>query len=170
MSAPGATEPVPPELRQLDIAQQLADLVWTYDGQPYASLALEGRCGSTLCDIELQGVPAFAPEEDGHVDLYLFRVERSTGTVAPIRDDNVQLTSGYPPELDIEIDRVVRAGVNPEVMTGLELRNAVWMQPPNFGQFIVSYDSGNEEGSRAIQVVLDLETGEIISVDPFATL
>src|SRR5262245_86456 len=75
---------LPPPLRDQRIATVLANLIWSYDGRPYAKLIISGSCAddSLHCHIDAKGLPPFAPDRD-QADYYWFDVDLRTGIFGP---------------------------------------------------------------------------------------
>ena len=152
---------VPAELQTLPIADQLAAAVWTYDGEPWPTLSASGSCQPEECTLDLSGTPDGAAGED----LYTFSITPSDGTITLLVAD----LHGYPGELDPALEAIARQGVASERLTGLALVGARWLPPPRDGQFVLSYRSGGEEGSPALDVTLDLTSGRVLDAGKPAT-
>lgn len=152
---------VPGELQTVAIADQLAAAVWTYDGTPWPTASASGSCGPQECTLDLSGTPEGAAGED----LYTFSVTPSDGTVRLLVSD----LHGYPAELDPALDAIARRGVAAERLTGLALVGSRWLAPPRDGQFVLSYRSGGEEGSPALDITIDLASRRVLKVEKPAT-
>ncbi len=147
---------VPEQLQIPPIADQMAQAIWTYDGAPWPAMAVSGSCGPQSCTVDVSGTPEAAAGED----LYTFDVRPADGTVEVLLAD----LHGYPRELDPTLDEIARDGVRGERLAGLQLVSARWLPPPDDGQFVLSYRSGGEEGSPALDVVVDLSTRTVLDV------
>lgn len=147
---------VPDRVQTAAIADQMAQAIWTYDGQPWPSLAISGSCGPEACTVDVSGTPPAAAGED----LYTFDVRPGDGSVEVLLAD----LHGYPRELDATLDQIARKGVDPDRLVGLSLVSARWVAPPHEGQYVLSYRSGGEEGSPALDVVVDLPSGTVLDV------
>ena len=145
---------VPTQLQTRPIADLLAAGIWTYDGQAWPTLSVSGSCGATVCTVDLSG----APDGGAGEDLYTFSVTPADADVELLVAD----LHGYPADLDAALDAVARRGVSPDRLTGLALLAARWLPPPDDGQFMLSYRSGGEEGSPALDVLIDLPTGRVL--------
>ncbi|MGH2456780.1 MAG: hypothetical protein ACRDHD_11060, partial [Candidatus Limnocylindria bacterium] len=147
------------ELQTEAIAAEVAASLWTWSGRSHPQLQVAGACGPTTCSLEVAGTPVGA----AGTDLYVFLVTPSSGAVRLEAAD----LHGYPAELDAALDDLVRAQVPAERLAGLAMTAAGWQAPPLLGQFVVAYRSGGEEGSPAVDVVVDLFQGAVLEVrDP----
>jgi hypothetical protein len=147
---------VPGQVQTRSIADQMAQAIWTYDGRPWPAMSVSGSCGPEACTIDVSGTPDAATGED----LYTFDVRPDDGTVDVLLAD----LHGYPTELNQTLDQIARNNVDPERLAGLSLVSARWMPPPDQGQYVLSYRSGGEEGSVALDVVVDLASGTVLDV------
>lgn len=147
---------VPDQVQTTPIADQMAQAIWTYDGQPWPALAISGSCGPASCTIDVSGTPDGAAGED----LYTFDVRPDDGMVDVLLAD----LHGYPTELNSMLDEIARKGVAADRLAGLSLVSARWVPPPDDGQYVLSYRSGGEEGSPALDVVVDLSSGMVLDV------
>lgn len=147
---------VPEQVQTVPIADQMAQAIWTYDGAPWPAMAVSGSCGPESCTVDVSGTPDGAAGED----LYTFDVRPADGTVKLLLAD----LHGYPTDLNATLDEIARAGVPHDRLAGLELLSARWVPPPDDGQYVLSYRSGGEEGSPALDVVIDLPGGTVLDV------
>ncbi len=152
---------VPQALQTVAIAEQLATAMWTFDGAPWPTLTVSASCGAEECTIDLSGTPDGAAGED----LYTFSVTPADGTVELLVAD----LHGYPAALDGALDGIARAGVTTEQLSGLALVGGRWLPPPRDGQFVLSYRSGGEEGSPALDVTVDLQGSRVLDTAKPAT-
>lgn len=120
----------------------------------YPSLVIGGSCGPSSCTLEVTGQPAGA----AGADLYVFAVARPAGAVSLTTSD----LHGYPSALDAAIEDLVRAGVPAGDVGGLAYTTASWQVPPRSGWFLAAFRSGGEEGSPALDVLVDLATRTVI--------
>ena len=144
---------VPDQLETEEIAAQLADAIWTVDGQPWATMAIGGSCGPQSCSVEVAGTrPGSAGE-----DLWVFDVDPATS--------EVRLASAHvaalPADLVSSLDETARMLVGDDSLEGLALASARWA-PPTDGRFVLSYRSGGEEGSCGIDLTLDAAAPAVI--------
>jgi hypothetical protein len=146
---------VPDEVETPEIADAIAAEIWTIGGEPWAVASIGGSCGPQACDLEVAGTPEGLAGED----LYLFRVEPSSGSVE--RTGSVLL--GIEPETVAELDRLVRERYDGD-LEDFALATVRWLPPPDEGRFILAYRSGGEEGSPAIDLEFDAASGEVIEM------
>ncbi len=147
---------VPQALQTTGIASAIAAAVWTFDGGRWPEMVTGGSCGPSDCTLDVSGTPDGASGED----LYTFSVTPSSGAVKVLVAD----LHGYPAALQPRLDRLARAGVSPDRLKGLTLIAGRWLPPPDAGRFVLSYRSGGEEGSQALDVLLDASSGEVLEV------
>lgn len=158
-AVPGSS--LPAELDRSGVAEALAQAVWTFDGRPYLILAVEGSCGPRGCEFSVQGVPDTADE--AKLDHFIFNVDPTSFALT-----RVYLGLGaFPPEINPQLDAIVRAGVLPQRLEGLTYVSATWLPPPEFGRFQVTYDDGGLEGSRGLKVLVDVRVGSVILIEEF---
>jgi hypothetical protein len=158
-AAPGSR--LPGELVRSEVAEALAQAVWTFDGRPYQILAAEGSCGPRGCELSVQGVPDIADE--ARLDHYIFNVDPTSFALTRVYLG----LAAFPPEINPQLDKIVRAGVPPQRLEGLSYVSATWLPPPEFGRFEVTYDDGGLEGSRGLKVLVDTRLGSVILIEDF---
>ena len=145
---------VPGELEQEAIAAAVAAELWTFDGEAWPEIVAGGSCGAETCTLELAGTPDGAVGED----LYLFEVRVATATLEGV----FPALRGFPEPLLAELDAWARGHWPDQPLPGV-LASGRWLPPPEPGRFVLSYRAGGEEGSPAVDAVLDLaaETVEL---------
>jgi hypothetical protein len=144
---------VPDELETDEIAAAVARELWTWGGQAWPSMQIGGSCGPASCSLEVGGSPRGAAGSD----LYVLRVDLASSAVSV---DNIDL-HGYPAALDRDLKAACSANA-PNAVAGLAFTSARWIPPPDAGRFWVAYRSGGEEGSRGVDLLVDLATGELL--------
>jgi hypothetical protein len=149
---------VPDQLETDVIASAVAALLWTWDGAPWEELAVGGACGPASCSLEVVGAPAGA----SGTDLYSLSVDPATGSVELTASD----LHGVPAALEAELDALVRAGVAPERLEGMQLVGVRWHLAPDVGSYELAYRSGGEEGAPGLDIVVDREAGSVLEVTP----
>lgn len=150
---------VPDSIETLDVTEQVAAELWTFDGEPWQTLSASGSCGAETCSLDVAGTPA----SGGGEDLYQFIVDPGAGSVELVASD----LHGYPILLEAPLDAIVRAGVDGDLISGLQLVSVRWLPPPDAGQFVLSYRSGGEEGAPSVDVVVDFPGRRVVEVrDP----
>jgi hypothetical protein len=147
---------IPQQLQTMPIAVGIASQVWTYDGAPWPAITTGGSCGPQTCTLDVSGIP----DDGAGEDLYTFSITPADATVELLVAD----LHGYPAALEGELDAIARAGVDPDRLAGLDLVGARWLAPPRDGQFVLSYRSGGEEGSPALDVTVDQRTRRVLDV------
>ena len=146
---------VPDQIETDAIATSVADTIWTYDGQPWATMAVGGSCGPERCTLEVAGA---APDGEGD-DVWVFTVTPATGEVVLLTSE----LGSVPPGIVAALDALARALDESGALDGMLLANASWMPPPDEGEFALSYRSGGEEGSCGVDLTLDAVKAEVIS-------
>lgn len=144
---------VPDELETRQIAERVAEAVWTVDGQPWDTMTVGGACGPQQCSLEVQG------SRDGAegADAWAFNVDPVSGSV-----DVVEHTlAALPLELVEDLDRLAR---EQEALDGLVLASARWLGPEGPERFVLSYRGGNEEESCSVDVTVDADGRRIVDV------
>lgn len=136
------------ELETEPIAAAVAAELWTFDGSPWPAIVAGGSCGPETCTLEIAGTPEGAAGED----LYIFEIRPAAssleGAFAELR--------GLPAALLTDLDAYAIARWPDAPMPG-PLASGRWLPPPEFGRFVLSYRSGGEEGSPAVNAAVDLE-------------
>lgn len=146
---------VPDELETDAIAAELADLIWTIDGEPWSTMSAGGSCGPQTCTLEIAGGH---PDSQGD-DLWVFDVEPVTETARVAEAD---LRSLNPDTLD-QLDQMTRS-IFPGTQRGLNLTNVRWLPPPEESQFVVSYRYGDEERSACgADITVDAAIRRVVS-------
>lgn len=145
---------VPDQLETDQIAATLADTLWTYGGEPWATMAIGGSCGTQTCSLEAAGT---RPNSLGE-DLWVFEIVPGTGSVTVASAD----LSAIPIEIVDPLDDLARMLFRPGRLDGLALASVRWLPPPSDGQFVLSYRSGGEEGSCGADVTIDAVLPEIV--------
>lgn len=149
---------VPPELQDADIAAQVADQLWTLDGEPWNGIAAGGSCTASACTLELSGSTDASEGED----VWRFGVDLATGVVGVESAD----LHAVPNETAAALDRVARALDGDGLLDGLLYTSVRWLPPPAEDRFRLAYRSGNEEDSCSVDLELDAGAGRITEVDP----
>jgi len=149
---------VPPELQDPQIAADLADRLWTFDGEPWDAIAAGGSCGPTICSLELSGGTAAA----GREDAWVFAIDRTSGAVEVVTAD----LHAVPNETAAILDRWARVLDEDGLLEGLLTTAVRWLPPPAADRFRIAYRSGNEEGSCSVDLELDAAAGRIVELIP----
>ena len=148
---------VPSELQTEAVAAAVADVVWTFDGSPWPTIAAGGTCGSGTCMLELSGgTPGSAGE-----DVWVLTIDPADASVEVESAD----LHALPASLANRLDAHVRDAGLDLPLDDLLVTAVRWRPPPDDGTFELSYRSGNEEGSCAVEVEVDARTGEVAIVD-----
>lgn len=145
---------LPATLQTDAVAAAIAAEAWTWDGRPWDGISVSGSCGPSTCNLELAG----ASTDAAGTDLYSFSIDLESGMVSLTATD----LHGYPIELEPAMDATARAGVPVAELDGLALVAARWLPPPRTDAYWLSYRSGGEEGARALDVLVDLSSGEVL--------
>lgn len=146
---------VPDQIETAAIATSVANAIWTYGGQPWSTAAVGGSCGPERCTLEVAGAAAGAQGDD----VWVFTVTPATGDVALLTAE----LGSIPPGVVAALDGLARTLDPSGALDGMLLTSASWMPPPDDGRFALSYRSGGEEGSCAVDVTLDAVNAEVIS-------
>lgn len=149
---------VPAELQDPQIAAELADRLWTFDGQPWDAIAAGGSCGPATCSLEVSGGPAARDREDA----WVFSIDRASGAVEVVTAD----LRAVPDETAAILDRWARVLDEDGLLDGLLTTSANWLPPPAEDRFRLAYRSGGEEGSCAVDLELDAAAGRIVELIP----
>lgn len=144
---------VPDELETERTARQIADAIWTIDGQPWETLSVGGSCGSSRCTLDVAGTRPDAMGED----VWTFAVEPGSGGSASVTGHNL---GAVPGAIAMQADEVARASDAGKHLEGLVLASATWLPPPDADGLILAYRSGDEEGSCRRDVRVDMGSGE----------
>ncbi len=147
---------VPDEIETSAVAAAIAGQVWTWGGEPWQAIVAGGSCGAESCTLDVAGTPDGGAGED----LYTFSIALPAADVKLLVAD----LHGYPATLAPTLNAVARAGLSADRLKGLQLLAARWLPPPKAGQFVLSYRSGGEEGSEALDVVIDLPSRTVLEV------
>lgn len=142
------------ELQTPEVAGQVAEQLWTWDGAPWTSLAVGGSCGTDACTLEIAG----SVDGGAGADAYSFTVDPGSGAVQLLSSD----LHGYPLNLDDQLDAVAREQLPAASLEGMALLGARWLPPPDTGRYWLSYRSGGEEGSPGLDILVDLAAGTVI--------
>lgn len=142
---------VPDQLQTDAIAAELADAIWTFDGEPWTIMAVSGSCGSKHCTLDVAGTRT-GTEGD---DVWVFQVTPESGAVELVSANLHSLPSNVVEVLDEQ----VREATN---LDGMLLASARWLPPPHAGDFVLSYRSGDEEGSCMRDITWSSVIGEIV--------
>ena len=149
---------VPTKLQDAGIAAELAERLWTFDGQPWQAIAAGGSCGPSTCALELSGGTGAADGED----VWVFAIDPASGAV--------EITSAalhaIPDATAASLDRWARALDEGGLLDGLLFTAVRWLPPPAEDRFQLAYRSGDEEGSCSVDLELDVAAGRIIEVAP----
>ena len=144
---------VPDELETDAVAAAMADLIWTWDGQPWQTLSVGGACGETECGLEVAG----STDGMAGADLYAFAVDRAGGEVTLELSD----LHAYPASLSEGLDQMARAEAGDE-LADLAFVSARWLPPPDQGRYWLAYRTGGEEGAPGLDLLLDSATGAVV--------
>ncbi|MGZ8562683.1 MAG: hypothetical protein ACXWWU_03595 [Candidatus Limnocylindria bacterium] len=149
---------VPTELQDADIAAELAEQLWTFDGEPWDAIAAGGSCDASTCTLELSGGTEAAEGEDA----WVFAIELASGTVEVANAD----LHAVPDETSAVLDRWARALDADGLLDGLLYTAVRWLPPPAEDRFRLAYRSGGEEESCSVDLELDAAGGRITEVLP----
>lgn len=142
---------VPDQLQTDAIAARLADAIWTFDGEPWTTMAVSGSCGSKHCTLDVAGT---RPGTEGD-DVWVFQVTPDSGAVELVSANLHSL----PADVVDALDEQAREATD---LKGLLLASARWLPPPHAGDFVLSYRSGDEEGSCMRDITWSSVLGEIV--------
>lgn len=143
---------VPDQLETDAIAAELAQRLWTIDGEPWTTMSIGASCGPVRCTLDVSG----SRQSSLGDDLYAFEIIPAAGEVAPISTDLRSL----PPDVGAVLDRMAREAEPRIGPAGLVLASVRWLPPPDHESFQLSYRSGNEEGFCELELALDVASGE----------
>lgn len=147
---------VPDQLEREPIVSAVADQLWTRDGSRWSEMVAGGSCGPQLCTLEIAGTLDGAVGED----LYIFEVNPGTGEAALQSAD----LRGLDQDIVDQLDAFARAHW-PDAAPPGPLTSARWQPPPRASVFVLSYRSGGEEGSPAVDAILDAAAGTVELLD-----
>jgi hypothetical protein len=146
---------VPLQLQTQAVAGQVAEAIWTYEGQPWETMSAGGSCGPTICSLEIAGTRPDAAGED----LWVFEI--AGGELEVVAAE----LRALPAALVASLDEVARS-LEPLIgERGLALTNARWLTPAPDGRFRLSYRSGGEEGSCRVEVTIEVLEGTLLDSD-----
>jgi len=151
---------VPDQLESHAIAAAVAAAISTFDGLPWTTMAASGSCGPESCTLEVAGT---RPDSHGD-DVWTFDVRPADGTVAVTMAE----LRGMPNQLVPALDGLAHSLLPAGSLDGLLLTSAMWLPPPEGGQFVLSYRGDGEEGSCGIDLRLDAVTPGVVG-DPSRT-
>ena len=149
---------VPAELQEAGIAAELAERLWTFDGEPWDALAAGGACSPSTCTLEFSGSTDASEGED----VWRFSVDLASGAVEVV-DANLH---AVPNERAAALDRTARTLDGDGLLDGLLYTSVRWLPPPAEDRFRLAYRSGNEEESCSVDLELDAAAGRITEVIP----
>ncbi|HSI99408.1 MAG TPA: hypothetical protein VLA59_03375 [Patescibacteria group bacterium] len=149
---------VPAELQDAEIAAQLAERLWTFDGEPWDAIAAGGACDASTCSLELSG----GTNATGGEDVWRFSIDLTSDAVEVVDAD----LHAVPDETAAALDRWVRALDAGGVLDGLLTTAVRWLPPPAEDRFRLAYRSGDEEGSCSVDLELDAAAGRITEIVP----
>jgi hypothetical protein len=148
---------VPDQLETESLAESLARIILTVDGSPWSTSAIGGSCGNSTCILDVAGSHAGREGED----LWTFEIALRSGAITTLVSDVRSLDA----ELVASLDELARGRDDQDVLADLVLTTARWLPPPaGLGFFALSYRSGGEEGSCALELVLDAGRGAMVEV------
>ena len=142
---------VPDQLETDAIAAELAQRLWTIDGEPWTTTSIGASCGPVRCTLDVSGSRAGSLGDDA----YAFEVIPAADEVAPISTDLRSL----PPDAGAVLDGMARDAEARIARDGLILTSVRWNPPPEHKTFQLSYRSGNEEGSCELELALNATAG-----------
>jgi hypothetical protein len=142
---------VPDQIETREVAADVAEMLWTIDGQPWEVAGAGASCSLDSCTLELAG----RGHGMGGEDVWVFDVGR--GPVALVSAD----LHALPPALAASLDEIVRAADAAEVLDGLIVASARWQPPPDDERFVVAYRAGDEEGSCARDATVEPASGKV---------
>ena len=149
---------VPAELQERGIAADVADQLWTLDGEPWDAIAAGGACSPSACTLELSGSTDASEGED----VWRFTVDLTSGAVEVVNAD----LHAVPNEVAVALDRMARALDEEGLLDDLLYTSVRWLPPPAEDRFRLAYRSGNEEESCSVDLELDAAAGRITEVEP----
>ncbi len=144
------------ELQTQEVAAAVADTIWTLQGESWDSIATGGTCDGGQCSLEIAGSAA----GDAGEDVWVLSVDPATADVRVVDAD----LHGIPLETADAIDRLARSVDGGDALDGLLLTSVRWNAPPDESMFDLAYRSGDEEESCAMDVRLDVLSGELTEI------
>ncbi len=151
---------VPDILQTNAIATSVADQLWTWSGEPWATVTIGGACGDAACSLDVAGTP----QDVERTDQYSFTILPDSGDVQ-LTDANLQ---GLPASLVSQLDAVARDQLTSGELEGLALLAAAWLLPAQDDHYRLAYRSGGEEGAPGVDVIVDRAAGTVLSVETVA--
>ena len=143
---------VPDGIETPAIAADVAEIITTFDGEPWSTLSIGGSCGPSACTLDVSGSRPDALGED----VWALSVEATTGQVSVI---DSQL--GSVPHDVVELaDQAVRASRSGMQVTDMVIGAVSWTPPPQ-ARLVLAYRSGDEEGSCRRDVSVDTTSGSV---------
>lgn len=143
---------VPDGIETPAIAADVADAIWTFDGEPWSTMSIGGSCGPSTCTLDVSGS---RPDDLGE-DVWTFSVAPATGQASVI---DSQLGS-IPSDVVELADQAVRASSSGAQVGELVIGSVSWLPPPD-GRLVLAYRSGGEEGSCQRDMSVDTTSGRV---------
>lgn len=156
----GAGPGFPAELRTAPTAEALANAIWSFDGQPFRTVWLDGSCESGRCEFSATGLPRFAASVDD-VDVYTLVLDQASGIYSEPSRPSLH---GFPPQLVDELDTLAKALDVQGRFKDKPLLGVEWQIPPPDDAFVLRYGDGNEELDPTVRVVLARGDGRLVSI------
>ena len=134
-----------------DVANAMAQQVWTYDGMPYQATLFEAACEGPTCTVGLTGLPAFATDPT-FADTYRWVLDPGSAALQP--EGAWPSLSGYPHELDAELAAEAQRLDTDGRLDGLQLSSARWVSDAGRRTFQLQFDDGLDPAS-GVSVLLN---------------